>query len=357
MAFKDLCYAAAQGADGTATAVYGFESLEPMAEVEYGGAAAPTISIGSEPWFGGTVSSADGTEWYINGLPMSPTETGSTYVVSASDCSIGDTITRYDSATGLESGGLTVERVRGITIGASERCLRVSAASNTTNNFTIASEFILTGGDGTTRTIAMWARRTGTAALRKGVSLRFDTSGDLLFVAWDGDFAADVNETLSTGISTSTRYLMMVTCASGTDFKVYIGEPGGSATEFTPTSATASIATSNTTVTVGGNQIAASGSPDNLFYGTISACGLQRTASAAEFDDLLAAGSLEADGWDSDGSLVWYSDPETDNAEGDEILLAADYYAPAGETWGNAGSGAWNGPTAGGLNQATTAVV
>lgn len=76
-----------------------------------GAASAPRISAGSEPWPGGTVSSADGTEWYLDGSPMTPAETGSTYTPAPAD--VGSVLTRYDSATGLESSGLTIQRLVG----------------------------------------------------------------------------------------------------------------------------------------------------------------------------------------------------------------------------------------------------
>lgn len=77
---------------------------------------APTIAKASEPWPGGTMTSADGTEWYEDGSPFGSPETGLTYDVVPAD--IGTELTRYDSVTGLESDPETVERVKGIERGA-----------------------------------------------------------------------------------------------------------------------------------------------------------------------------------------------------------------------------------------------
>lgn len=366
MSFDELARAAAYNeATNTASGtVHGFNNLEALL---LGGVTAPVISAGSEPWPGGTCTAVGGTEWYLDGSPTG--ETASTYTPDPAD--IGSVLTRYDSGSTLSSGGLTIERCRGFTRGASTSRLAVSTnvSKPNGNQGYIVFEAIISGGDSSWRPVLTWVPRTTTAAWRRGILLRIDVAnGNYNVLTYEGAFSTSSNTNLLPSSTVTmdgvTRILGLLTWDS-TDVYAYYGLPGGSATSATTTKPWGSNLSSatNQAAAMQAQAISATDSNVTVFTeGSMAVVAGTATLSASDFDDLLAAGSLEDAGFFSLGALSLGIDPSSSVSEGDAAATStpnSDFLAPSGNAW-FAEDFAIGSPTdlaVGGLNQPTTADV
>lgn len=322
MSFKDLLYDCAQDADGSATSFYGFDVLERIAEYEYGsGATPPLILSSSEPWPGGTCTTdAVSPQWRLDSVDISGA-TSSTYTPIPGD--VNGTLTVRDLSTGLESTGIEVEYLRGVTRSASTNDrLGVTSPSMPAlpAAVTIGMEIRVTGGSASDRRILQWLDFAA-APNRKGIVLRgLPTQFEVL--SWYGPASGNVVTPSGFSIPADGQLRRLVVRINGTSLAIWLSLPGGTASLYTTTlSGSPAIAAPN-------GSLFSTGGFSNFLEGSLSIAAIGRAMTFPECESFaeapVATGGLRKAGWLSDPDLLWSLDPALTESEGDSIAASSD---------------------------------
>lgn len=304
--------------------------------------AAPTISAGSEPWPGGTVTGAGGTvagatsgptyEWILDGSGTGDTDTTYTPAGSAT----GDALLYRGSAS--NAGGASTADSDSVTIVQIEGVNRANEADDWLTNsttgipadFTLLAEVIGISAS-SNGTLVSIGRQPGAISTRRELALLVLSSGSLQGILRDGAYLGALTLSPSGMLDGITRHIVALDQASGSSAaKLVHIVPGGAVTQTSAFSsgsyqnpANGGITDQEPAVFRRGAALVAGGIPVTQFAGIVNVVALNRRLTDTDYSDIAAAGSLQAWGAYTDADLRWSLRPDPATSEGDALTNAS----------------------------------